>query len=1284
MEYQEDDDFDLEHEPGYIEVVDNVENETRIFGEDISIEIPDFVNDLKLSTEEKLLNKFLYTEGVGEHLIAVYNNWLKTTLQSTICGRTLTTKDGNLIYFENLVIFKPRFTRDGRTEELTPQYARDSGVTYGSDLHVTLVKRHRETKEQMENAVQICIGSIPMMLGADYCYLKGKTQREKGLLGEYPKDPGGYFIVSGVEKIVLLQEQLTLNKIFLMIMKQKEGAVARMTVSVPNKSTALVEIAMDKKNHSVLKMRFPNMKQKNNQGDKYKSVNIFRVFALLHISSENAMKIIARFMKPERINKSLLNLARTLADYNATDMKDEQDPMRISENIAVFISKMEKNNLSDDAKIIEVYRVIESDLFPHLNNLIGPNEESREERQQRIIQAKIYMLAIMAARYLEYKAGYRKLDDRDGWQNKRLESAGRMMEQLCRSAVNKVYRIAQKMIDKNDQKMKIESIAHQINADIITGTFRDSFITSNWGVKKLSMKNNIAQTLVRDSIPATFAHINTVDVGISRTDRQQSLRLVQNSQWGFIDSVSTPEGENTGILKNLALTSKLTLDRKDDLIIRYLIGDPKLNLPTYVSMKIPESKMDPQDKILVNGKFLGWCDGDIVYKYLLNLRRTGKLFYDMSIVREDEWIYVDISPSRLVRPLLIVNENQELILDKLGLRDASINDMVKNGAVEYISPWEQEYIKIATSVSVIKLRLNKIAAAEKSLNDSKLVYQRVLNGENIELTIEEALNRVKDAEEDLRKENAHMPYTHCEIDPKAILSVAAALIPWPNHNQAPRNTYQVSMGKQALGIYHSNHLNRMGDGKTKVLVFPNRPVVESGMYNILGLDDLGPGQNVIIAFMAFPYTEEDSFVFKKEFLENGGFRIHKYLTYKAIVKHAGDTAERLQKPDSNPGENTGRYKYIQQAEQGNPMNGLPMLGAYLKQGDCVIGKVQMTAGDKPRNESTFLRVGEEGIVEKVRVFSDKKITTVIVKLRIMRIPEEGDKFAPRNAQKGTIGLVMSDIDLPKTASGITPDIIVNTHCIPSRMTISYLMELLASKHAAMRGVYINGAAFEKFLRDVYRQTLTDYDMNEFGYETLYSGTSGKKLDIPIYMGPVFFQALKHHVKDKVQARGTGQVKPISRQPPKGRGNKGGLRFGEMERDAGISHGASSFLRERLMYVSDAYQTVICKNCGTFAVNNDLMNKLSTNPYKPCPLCQHTDFGRCVIPYTYKLLMHLLGAMGIYLRPEFETSDEYVNRITKGIIDDSALATIGDDDAREEEDEQFASSEQDANYDFYDS
>jgi len=1241
---------------------------------------------LILSPSGELLKQYIKYEGFGDHHIEVFDNWISKSAKVNVYNRMLQFPDSaRVVCFENLQIFPPRYTRDGKVYPLTPKLAREQGVTYGGDWHVDVVmKRGSSSGEELDRKVGICIGTVPTMLKSRNCILHGKTPLELAKLGEDPNDPGGYFIIGspgiGVEKVVLLQEQLAVNKIYLMNMDSKGSTVARMTANT-TRGTALIELAMNKK-RTIMKIRFPSMRGAK-QGEKYKSLNVLRIFRIYGISDPvQIQNIISLFMKSKNVKKSMLKLSSNLVDF-----------VTVPDDVEIMANKMDKSKLSPEEKMIEVRRVLDTDLFPHLNNLPGPDNESVADHEIRIGKAKIYLLSIMIARFLEHLAGLRQLDDRDSWSNKRVEGAGRMMEQLFRNAWRKTLGIVQAAIMTGTVK-DLTGVTEKIHYSVITDTFHDSFITSNWGVKGTQMKNNVAQTLVRDSVVATFAHINTVDVGISRTDRQHLLRLIQNSQYGLIDPASTPEGENAGILKNLAITAKVSLERSDNDIIRLLIGDTGKGVPIRVSSN-PIVRDEWPDKIIVNGKFLGWCLAQETKDFLVGLRRSGTLPYDMSVIKEDDWLYIDIGPSRLVRPLLIVDPDQQLALDRLRLRGQVNSILLANGAMEYMSSWEQEYIKVATSTDVIRKRLEQIEDANETYRVASFQLEAVRNGqlitidvdgEKVYMDINEAQRRLDSASEGLEKARKNQPYTHCELDPQAILGVAAALIPWPNHNQAPRNTYQVSMGKQALGIYHSNHLNRF-DGKTKILAYPNRPVVETEMYDIIGLNDRGPGENVTVAFMAFPFTEEDSFVFKKEFLDSGGFRIYKYLTYKTIVKHSGEVIEKLTRPEPRPGEPADRYKYIQMGEPDSPLNGLPMIGAPLRQGDCVIGKIQHVPATKDvRNESVILRVGDKGVVDKVLVTSDNKTTIVTVKLRVMRVPQEGDKFAPRNAQKGTIGLVMSDIDLPADENGITPDIIVNPHSIPSRMTMSYINELFASKHGGMRGVHINGGAFKPFNMNEYRQTMVQYNMHEFGYERMRSGTSGKPLQALIYMGPVFFQALKHHVEDKNQVRSQGPVKPMTRQPPKGRGNRGGLRFGEMERDAGISHGGSSFLRERLMFASDAYQTAFCKTCSTFAIND-----ATTRMYKPCRLCgDDKHFGRCTIPYAYKLLIHLLAPIGIFLRPEFVTSDEYADKIfhQRGVVgnnlEDIEIQLVEADAALDEEVEEFADEGTDVDFaDVYD-
>jgi DNA-directed RNA polymerase II subunit RPB2 len=1210
---------------------------------------------LPVSASGKLLRKYLLEEGIGSAHISAFNMWINTFARNTICTPTCAVGKRGYISFENLIIFPPRYTREGKVLTLTPKYSREQGVTYGGDWHVDIVFRENGTQTEINRVRSICIGNVPTMLKSERCCLHNKSADQMRLLGEDPTDPGAYFIINGAEKVVLLQEQLAINRIFIMYMKSKGNPVARMTCNTP-RGTTVVEMILDKKTSTFIKMKFNSLRDLLDITDRnkkkyskdtlvkaktFRTLNVLRIYrVLLGLRDPEQIKAeISKFIKPEQRHKCMLKLTSGIIDFlNRTD------------DIELMATKMGKRIATYDEKVTAVMAVFDNDLFPHLNNLIGPNGETIQERQLRIITAKCNLLSIMIARYLEKLAGFREADDRDSWSNKRVEGGARLMDQLLRTAWGKIRMMAEAFI-KNNGNASLVAVADKFKTNIITNSFRDSFITTKWGVKGKKTKENVARTLSRDGIIATTADINTVNVGISRTDRQTSLRLVQPSQWGLICPVMSPEGKNCGLIKNLALTAKVSLERDDTLIIRALIGE---NNDGPVKSQATDDKHP--DFIMVNGKFLGGGDGGHISKFLRSLRRTNALYTDMSIIFIDRWLYVDISPSRIIRPVLIVNETQQLVMVEKNLQNSSIHDLVINGAIEYISAWEQEYIKVATSFKQIEERRRLFDDAANTVVDLTSLLERVKGGEQIEngdtdplnptasptyISIADAQERLIEAHRDLveltRKKS---PYTHCELDEKSILSIVAALIPWPNHNQSPRNTYQGSMAKQALGEYHSNHINRF-DGKTKLLISATRPLVENEIYGAIGLDDMPNGCNVIMAFCAYPYTEEDSFVFKRDYLERGGFRLYKYITYSTKVYSYN---EKLAKPELNARdkpERADQHKYIYgSADPDDPMNGLPMIGAPLRYGDCVIGKVKVENGVR-KNASIYLKIGDEGVVDKVLVTTDNKDLTVSVKLRIMRQPQKGDKFAPRNAQKGTIGIVIPGIDIFYNSWGEIPTIITNPSAIPSRMTLSYFLEVHSSKAAALSGTRVNGGAHSPYNQQWCRDVLKRYGREEFGYEDVRSGLRGQKFSKAIFMGLVFFQALRHHVLDKEQYRSTGQMHPMTRQPIKGRGNKGGLRFGEMERDALLAYGASASLRQMLMLSSDAYPATFCTNCGSFAT---IFKKVL------CVTCGNNNidqFGTCIVPYVYKLLTQLLAPMGIFLRPEFVTREQYTEDVLSG-------------------------------------
>lgn len=1520
-----------------------------------------FPGDIKVSLEGQLLQKFLKSEGFAGAHIAVFNNWLTHNILNNIYSKIVefpieegrNDSQGTVTTFENLQILSPNYASGGKIIPLTPQMAREHGLTYGISLYVDEVQRKRSctTSEVIERKDQVYIGLVPIALGSAFCVLRGLKREELAMLGEDPDDPFGYFIVSGVEKSILCQELIVVNRIILF--NYKNIPVCRMTSNTPL-GTALIQITVDRRTQSKLRIQSTTLKRKSlkekinkdkekaeaakgkkpGEGDevdeaetkkkkknKYRSFNVLRIFRLYsqYKTYEDIEMLISQFLEPTKVKVCLNCLIDSKTDF--VILPDDYNVIRCK----IAADKKEASRVSNEQVNEAVQELYDKDLFSHLNEVPSVEDETEIQRKERIVESKMNLLAIMIARMLEFLAGVRPYDNRDSWSTKRLNLAGTLCEQLLRGAWKEAVNGAQKSVNET-KSATLSTIHGKISPSSITESFRDSFISQNWGVKRArgaQIKSNVSQTLVRDNVIATFAHVATIDVGISRTDRQPGIRLVQNSQYGFVDPVSSSEGETCGIVKATSLSDRVSLDRQDYKYIplalslknketgvalfnkelqavvsvvyngealspgftyreQFLRKLKRLVTPTQTlapaipqpfeydcdyglgvinirtTFPLPEfltlvsgwltlvRPIEYTNKLVFNGKFLGWCHGSPIEKQIRELKRSGRLPPDTGIIFVNkDWLYVDMGPGRPIRPLCIVNEESQisstvdnelsrayhdyvvarnvtralsetyndevihdqdlvtsrtnemkeaekelwetgimlntvqndpystpedvefyrkldraaakriktavekmeaiqadrelsnarinqlraeikearraenearkrldeirakypvLILDLKNKRNAPISEMLTSSCMEYVAPWEQEYIKLAATVNdiddyniaITEAKIKVAAATEKlikvqnDITDGKKFWRQataaeiaaeaqgggsveggVEGGEGgmvggevkvimndrgegmVEVSAEDKLREVQDqvstvTHEASRVYNSWM-YTHCELDPQAILGVASSIIPFIGHNQAPRSTYQCNMGKQALGIYHSNHMSRF-DGKIKLLAYPSRPMCDMEMHVIFGLNTKPQGEMAIVAFCCNTnYAQEDAFIMNRASLQSGLFRMFKYLTYKAIIDNGQSNGftEALERP-----ENTPRYAHIRN-------NGLPAIGSPLEQGDCVIGKTQRLANGEIRNDSVVLKISEQGVVDKISVISDNHKTTVFVKIRIMRVPMEGDKFAPRNAQKGTVGLIANRYDMIQgVKSGISPDIYANPSQLPSRMTVSYTLELLGSKAAAISGQRVNASPFRPVdvngfrntlkgegLPENEKQILRDYGYTEWGEEKCISPLTGKEIEVEFFMGPVYWQELKQQVVDKGQVRSQGRVKSLTRQPPKGRINNGGLRMGEMERDVLISHGASACLLERLMKTSDLYPTVQCVKCGEFAVNNRNYNPNINNNQYVCPI--HKDKGeyaRLDVPFGYKLLRQLLGALGFNLRPDLCTTEEYKQRL----------------------------------------
>jgi DNA-directed RNA polymerase II subunit RPB2 len=475
-------------------------------------------------------------------------------------------------------------------------------------------------------------------------------------------------------------------------------------------------------------------------------------------------------------------------------------------------------------------------------------------------------------------------------------------------------------------------------------------------------------------------------------------------------------------------------------------------------------------------------------------------------------------------------------------------------------------------------------------------------------------------------------HTHCEIHPTMILGHMASSIPFSDHNQSPRNTYQSAMGKQAMGIFARNYAKRL-DKNGYILCSPMRPFVETRMMNVLKTHEMPSGDNIMVAIGIYGgYNQEDSVILNKGAVDRGLFRTLYYTIYKDEEHRniASGKEEKFTKPRR---ENTRGFKSSSYSAISD--SGVPMLNSLIKENDIIIGKVTSIKSDPNgyafRDSSTTHKNSEQCRVDGV--WQDKNSDGYpFVKVRVVseRIPEIGDKFSSRHGQKGTCGIILKEEDMPYTASGLRPDLIMNPHAVPSRMTIAQLMETMYGKVCCEKGTLGDGTPYSHLKVGSIREHLLELGMHPYGNEVMYNGQTGEMMEAEIFMGPTFYQRLKHMVIDKKHSRARGPIVSLTRQPCEGRSRDGGLRVGEMERDCMISHGISMFTKERLMDVSDPFTTGFCKSCGTLAVVNP-----TENIYQ-CGTCGvKTQFEMKTIPYAVKLWSQELEAMHIVPRMVFE-------------------------------------------------
>lgn len=824
-----------------------------------------------------------------------------------------------------------------------------------------------------------------------------------------------------------------------------------------------------------------------------------------------------------------------------------------------------------DKRIQFARNVLAKEFLPH----IGTQEFCETK--------KAYFLGHMICKTLNVVLDRKEVDDRDHCAKKRMDLAGPLLSSLFKMLFKKMCGETAKHMQKCIENGRDFNIALGIKSGTITQGFRYALATGNWGDQARAMQSRagVAQVLNRYNFLSSLSHLRRVNTPIEKEGKLAKPRQLHNTHWGLICPAETPEGHACGLVKNLSLMAYISVGKSSAPIIEILEECGVERLEEVSSIK--------GTKVFVNGFWLGMTSNpsDLVDS-LKALRRSNEIDKEISIVRdiEENEIRIFSDSGRLCRPLLIVKDRALLITkeDILNIKNLKTrwDDLLKSGKIEYLDVAEEETCLIAMNI------------------------------------------------EDLPKKD----YTHCEIHPAVILGITASVIPFPNHNPSPRNTYQSAMGKQAMGIFSTNFSSRM-DTLSNILFYPQKPLVTTRSMEYLRFKELPAGQNAIVAIACYSgYNQEDSIIMNQSSIDRGLFRSFLYRTYTDQENMARPGVnEEFCKPDRKTCTKMGNFNYTKLDSDGLIFPGTEVVGD-----DVLLGKVtpildvEKSTKENPfyilKDSSTVMKKTEEGVVDTVVITNKDGYKFSKIKIRSTRIPQIGDKFASRHAQKGTVGLTLRQEDMPFTSDGIVPDIIINPHAMPMRMTIGHLLECLLGKVSALSGEEGDATPFNNVTIDQISEKLKSFNYHSRGLEVLHNGMTGRKLRAQIFIGPTYYQRLKHMVDDKIHARARGALQVMSRQPLEGRSRDGGLRFGEMERDCIISHGSSAFLKERLMDVSDSYTCYICDKCGLLAISGkDILE---------CKGCSNqVEISKIQIPYAFKLLIQELMAMNIAPRFKVE-------------------------------------------------
>ena len=1148
-----------------------------------------------------ILNTYFktYSYPFTSHHINSYDQFLSDALPSIIQARNpililkeLITSSPRPVYKYKVEIFvggedgkgfsigTPTVSLQDSTEVrvLFPNEARLRNLTYSSSvladitIKITVVKPNKDTGA-METVVldpielkktdtadeRVPLFKIPIMLHSRYCILHNKPKEFLRQAGECEYDYGGYFIVDGSEKILITSQEQAFNTLYINHQESDPKLTQYGTISCLSPTTRQVKrvvFLMNRMEHT-LHVQIPFVRT---------PLPVFLLFRALGVQSD---KDILQLIFPDLQSAEAKMLAPLLHEsiLEAEEFKDTHMAVQ-------FIRFMTKG--FSEAHVLDI---LHNQLFIHVEDLPG---------------ARAAFLADCVRKVLRVKAGIDEATNRDDTRNQRCLSSGFLSQMLFQDIYGGWVKSMSLALDK-EYNWKKGIYTNERFADIFlagnrANIFQITMITDallrafkgKWGSGFGEEKQGVIQPLSRLSYHDFLSHCRRVVLDFDTTMKMPGPRRLNPSQYGYFCTSETPTGGSIGVTKNLSIMTLVSTGNNPEPIRKWLFERGGV-IPCH---QLNDDLRRIAVPFYVNGGILGYTTNAVkLTKTLRMLKWTGCLpaFTSVGFAIRERKVFLYLDEGRPLRPIIHLGPNGAIPFDRVRRlkrwRDLIMGDFPLTASHElntigFVDPLkEKERPSLDEYIAVLTPHIGAIEYIDP---------------------YEQNETSIANFPEYITKTSSHL-----EIHPSTILGMMTSMIPFPHHNQSPRNQLSCSQSKQGVSVYSTNYPNRF-DNQVHVLCYGEAPLCRTLYYDYVADGQIGYGQNLVLAIGSFTgYNQDDGIIMNADAIARGMFRNMTFRSYEAFEEDNPKdfTESRIANPERVPGWTNiaPGLDYTQLDERG-----IIQKGAYVTEDTVIVGRYIRTQGGMFRDASVTPQVWTRGRVEEISV-TVNNFGMRLVKIRVVqdRIPELGDKFSNRHGQKGTIGMLIRGHDMPRTAEGIVPDMIMNPHAIPSRMTIAQLLETIFGKTASYSGAIADGTAFmndgdpTETIGGILEK---QFGMERHGNELLYDGTTGVQIASAIFIGQCYTMRLKHMTEDKWNARGQGRREQRTHQPTGGRGNEGGLRIGEMERDAIIGHGISMFTKESVMKRGDGETFLICNGCGTIPIYNE------AEEFYVCPLC----------------------------------------------------------------------------------